>query len=78
MNTPTTTPTDPTPTAAHHARLDSFLSVLERLGVIALTLAPAIAAPFVKNPQSQAILAAEAPIANQLAGVLAASISTDK
>jgi hypothetical protein len=39
-----------------------------------LTLAPAVAAPFVKNPQTQAIIAAETPIANALAQTLAAEL----
>jgi hypothetical protein len=69
------TPTPVTPTPAHHANLAALLAILERLGVIALTLAPAVAAPFVKNPQSAAILAAEAPIASALAQTLAASLA---
>lgn len=69
---PTTDPTPtPAPTPAHHANLATFLSILERLGVVALTLAPAISAPFVKNPQSAAILAAETPVAQALAAALA-------
>jgi hypothetical protein len=70
MDSQSTTNT-PAPTEAHHANLSIFLKLLERLGVVALTLAPAVAAPFVKNPQSAAILAAEAPIAQTLAQTLA-------
>jgi hypothetical protein len=69
------TPATSAPTAQHHANLASFLAILERLGIIALTLAPAVAAPFVKNPESAAILAAETPIASALASALQASLA---
>jgi hypothetical protein len=71
---PVTVATPPAPTPADHAKLHSFLTILERLGVIALTLAPAVAAPFVKNPNSVAILSAETPIAQSLAGALTQSL----
>lgn len=62
--TDTTNTAPATPTPEHHANLFTFLQVL-------LHLAPAIAAPFVKNPNSAAILNAEAPIAIAIADALA-------
>lgn len=68
-NMPTNTPT-PAPDAAHHARLDKFLAILERLTILAVTLGPAIAAPLV-SPKAATIINAEAPIAQALAATLA-------
>jgi hypothetical protein len=71
----TAAPVTPVPTAQHHANFQSFLQILERLGIVALTLAPAVAAPFIKNPQTAAIVAAETPVAQALAGVLAQELA---
>ncbi len=60
----------PAPTAQHHARLDAFLAILERLGLVALAIAPAVAAPFVPAGQGQTVLTAVTPISASLAGVL--------
>jgi hypothetical protein len=65
----------PAPTAQHHARLNAFLAILERLGLIALQLAPAIAAPFV-GPQATAIIAAEGPPASAIADALLEAAET--
>lgn len=72
METPTTPTPSPTtvpvavPTAQHHLNLANFLQFLAHAGAaalpIALQLAPAIAAPFIHNSNSLAILNAEAPI----------------
>jgi hypothetical protein len=66
--TPTPTAT-PAPTAAHHATLNAFLAILERLGIIALTIAPAVSAPFL-GPNASAIVAAETPVTQALAAEL--------
>jgi hypothetical protein len=63
-----------TPTPAHHARLDTFLTILERFSVIALQFAPAIAAPFV-SPQAAQIIQAEAPVAQALATAIASTFN---
>ncbi len=69
---PDQTPIVPTPAiAAHHARLDLFLGILERFGLVALQLAPVVVAPLV-SPQTAAIIAAETPATNALAQGLAA------
>jgi hypothetical protein len=70
--TPTVTPA---PTAVHHARFDAFLAILERLGIVALAMAPAIAAPFAPAGTGQAILTAATPVSNALAAALAAELA---
>ena len=64
-----------TPTPQNHARFDAFLAILERLGIIALAIAPAVAAPFVPAGQGQAILAAATPASNAIASVLAQELA---
>jgi hypothetical protein len=68
------TPTAP-PTAQDHAKLHLLLALLERLGIAALTLAPAVAAPFVPAGTGQAVLAAATPVAQALAGALAQELA---
>jgi hypothetical protein len=65
--TPTPVTPTPSPDAAHHARLDKFLGILERLGLVLAAVAPAIAAPF---PGASAIVNAEAPVLTQVLGAL--------
>ena len=55
-----------------------FLTILQHVGMvleILLPLAQASAAPFLKNPHSQAIAAAEAPIISAGAQTLASMVS---
>ncbi len=61
----------PVPTAQDHDKLHSFLRIFETIASAALTVAPAVAAPFIKNDHSQAVLAAETPIAGNIAQTLA-------
>lgn len=69
--TQTTTPAPAPPsasasdTASHHARLDKFLAILERLTILAVTIGPAIARPLVP-PATAAIIDAEAPVALEI------------
>lgn len=74
MSTTATPIAASTPTAAHHANLSAFITFMERLGIVALTLAPAIAAPFA-SPRTAAIIEAEAPVAGALSGLLAQALA---
>lgn len=51
------------PTAHDHAKLLTFLQILS-------ALAPAIAAPFIKNPNSQQIIATETGVASAILSAL--------
>lgn len=71
---PTTQTTTPAPappsasasdTAAHHARLDTFLAILKGLTILAVKLGPVIARPLV-SPGTAAIIDAEAPVALEI------------
>lgn len=74
--TPATSATQvATPTAHDHAKMNTFLAILERFGIVALTLAPAVSAPFL-GPNASAIITAETPAAQALASVLAADLQT--
>ncbi len=59
MNTETTTTAAPAPTAQHHFNFALFLQILA-------SIAPVVVAPFVKNPQSQQILATETQVLEQV------------
>lgn len=75
MATTVTTPTPtaaPEPTPIQHSNLQAFLVSAGHFGAILLALAPAVAAPFIKNTQSQAIETAEIPVVNALSQALAA------
>lgn len=61
------TPTTPAPTEQHHFNLTLFLRTL-------LALAPAIAAPFIKNPQTSAIVSQE----GEVIGILAQGLGNNQ
>lgn len=58
------------PTQQHHDNLSAFLHFLSTLTQLALVLGPAVAAPFIKNPGTQAIVTAELPAVQALSQLL--------